>query len=47
MNRTIHRILMGVVVMPFVVFGWVLSVWLSEQAVQAAERQQTPTVQVD
>lgn len=33
-----HRILMGIVVMPFIVFGWLYSVWLSEQAVQAAEQ---------
>ena len=32
-----HRILMGIVVMPFIVFGWLYSVWLSEQSVQAAE----------
>jgi len=38
-TRMTHRILMGIVVMPFIVFGWLYSVWLSEQAVQAAESQ--------
>jgi hypothetical protein len=37
-----YRLLMGVTVLPFVIFGWLLSVWLSEQAVQAAEQ----TIQV-
>ena len=39
MNRMTHRILIGIVVMPFIVVGWLYSVWLSEQAVQAAERE--------
>lgn len=32
------RLLMGVTVLPFVVSGWLWSVWLSELAVQAAEQ---------
>lgn len=39
-----HRILMGIVVMPFIVFGWLYSVWLSEHAVQAAEHQEQPAI---
>jgi hypothetical protein len=34
---------MGMVVMPFIVVGWLYSVWLSEQAVQAAEHRGDPT----
>ena len=45
MSRMIHRILMGIVVMPFVAFGWLLSVWLSEQAVQAADYEQPTVIQ--
>ena len=37
-SRMTYRLLMGVTVLPFVIFGWLLSVWLSEQAVQAAEQ---------
>ena len=32
-----YRLLLGVTVLPFVVSGWLWSVWLSELAVQAAE----------
>ena len=35
---------MGIVVMPFIVFGWLYSVWLSEHAVQAAEQRDIPEI---
>jgi len=37
-SRMTFRLLLGVTVLPFVVSGWLWSVWLSELAVQAAEQ---------
>ena len=46
MSRMGHRILMGMVVMPFVVLGWLYSVWLSEQSLAAAEHEPPSAIAV-
>jgi hypothetical protein len=37
MSRMTYRVMIGLTVAPFIVMGWILSVYLSHAAVQAAE----------
>lgn len=37
MSRMTYRVMIGLTVAPFIVMGWLLSVYLSQAAVQAAE----------
>jgi hypothetical protein len=46
-SRITYRLLLGVIVLPFVISGWLWSVWLSELAVQAAENHTNILIQAE